>query len=301
MDNNRIMRMDAILRATAAEDTLKMSVIDGRGLVQRAREIHHTSPTAAAALGRTLCAASLMGNMMKEEDGSLTIRVNGQGPAGQIIAVSDSRGCVRGLMENPGVDLPLRPDGKLDVGGAVGRAGTLTVSRDLGLREPYIGSVALVSGEIAEDITAYLTESEQVPSACGLGVLVDTDRSVRAAGGFIVQLMPGADESLVPALEENIFLMDQVTTILDEDGPEELFRQVLRGLDWHITERAPVAYRCPCSRERFANALRTIDRADLIDMVIAGENAEISCDFCGKKYTFTHEDLRALALPPRET
>ena len=293
--------MDKIIRATAADGFIKMAVIDARDTVQRAREIHSTSPTASAALGRTLCAASLMGNMLKEEDATLTVRVQGNGPAGQIMVVSDSAGNVRGLMENPGVDLPLRADGKLDVGGAVGHEGMLTVSRDLGLREPYIGSVALVSGEIAEDITAYLLESEQVPSACALGVLVDRDTSIRAAGGFIVQLMPGAEEELISALEENIFMMDQLTTVLDEDGAEELFAQVLKGFSYHITEEDPVDYRCPCSRERFADALTAIDRADLMDMVDAKEDAEIVCDFCGTKYTFTHEDLRALAFRDRET
>ena len=292
--------MDRIIRATAAEGYIKMAVIDGRGIVQRAAEIHRTTPTASAALGRTLCAASLMGNMLKEEDASLTVRIGGGGPAGQIIAVSDSGGNVRGIIENPGVDLPLRSDGKLDVGGAVGRDGMLTVSRDLGLREPYIGSVQLVSGEIAEDITAYLLESEQVPSACGLGGLVGTDRSIRAAGGFIVQLMPGADEALIGVLEENIFLMDQVTTILDEDGAEELFAQVLKGLEYHITDEEPVEYRCSCSRERFARALTAIDRADLIEMVESKEDAEIVCDFCGTRYVFTHDDLRALAYAPGE-
>ena len=292
--------MDRIIRATAAEGTIKMAVIDGRDTVQRAREIHGTTPTASAALGRTLCAASLMGNMLKEEDASLTIRIGGGGPAGQIIAVSDSAGNVRGIIENPCVDLPLRADGKLDVGGAVGRDGMLTVSRDLGLREPYIGSVALVSGEIAEDVTAYLLESEQVPSACALGVLVDTDTSIRAAGGFIVQLMPGADEALIGRLEDNILLMDQVTTVLAEDGAEELFAQVLRGVEYHINEMTPVAYRCTCSRERFARALTAIDRADLVDMVRSEEDAEIVCDFCGTKYVFSHDDLRALAFAEKE-
>ena len=292
--------MDRIIRATAAQGLIKMAVIDGRELVQRAREIHGTSPTASAALGRTLCAASLMGNMLKEDDATLTVRVQGNGPAGQIIAVSDSAGNVRGLMEDPGVALPLRSDGKLDVGGAVGHEGMLTVSRDLGLREPYIGSVALISGEIAEDITAYLLESEQVPSACALGVLVDTDTSIKAAGGFIVQLMPGAEESLIGTLEENIFLMDQLTTVLDEDGAEALFAQVLKGLEYHITEESPVAYRCACSRERFARALTAIDRADLVEMAEAKEDAEIVCDFCGTRYIFTQDDLRALAFGPEE-
>ena len=288
--------MDRIIRATAGEGYIKMAVIDGRCLVQRAREIHNSSPTASAVLGRTLCAASLLGNMLKEEDASLTIRVQGGGPAGSIIAVSDSAGNVRGVMDEPRIDLPLRSDGKLDVGGAVGRDGMLTVSRDLGLKEPYIGSVALVNGEIAEDITAYLLESEQVPSACGLGVLVDTDTSIRAAGGFIVQLMPGAEEKLISTLEENIFMMDQLTTILDEDGAEEVFAQVLKGLEYHITEECPVSYRCRCSRERFAEALKTIDRADLTDMVLAQQDAEIVCDFCKTRYVFGPDELRAMAL-----
>lgn len=288
--------MDRIIRATAGDGYIKMAVIDARDMIQRAREIHNCTPTAAAALGRTLCAASLMGNMLKEEDASLTIRVQGDGPAGQIIAVSDSDGNVRGIMENPAVDLPLRSDGKLDVGGAVGHTGMMVVSRDLGLKEPYIGSVELVSGEIAEDITAYLLESEQVPSACALGVLVDKDTSIKAAGGFIVQLMPGAEEELITRLEENIFLMDQLTTILDEDGAEALFAQVLKGFEYHITEQYPVAYKCSCSRERFARAISTIDRADLIDMVLAKQDAEISCDFCGSKYVFTYDELRAMAL-----
>ena len=203
--------MDKIIRATAADGFVKMAVVTARDTVERARAIHGCSPTAAAALGRTLCAASLLGDAMKEDKGSLTIRINGGGPIGSVVAVSDSGGNVRGYVENPFVELPLRSDGKLNVGGAVGRDGMVTVSRDIGLKEPYIGSTALISGEIAEDMTAYLTESEQVPSACALGVLVDTDRSIKAAGGFIVQLMPGADSALIDKLEENIFMMDQLT------------------------------------------------------------------------------------------
>lgn len=286
--------MDRIIRATAGDGAIKMAVIEARDTVQTAREIHGLSPTASAALGRTLCAASLMGDMMKEEDATLTIRVQGDGPAGNVIAVSDSNGNVRGHIDNPYVDLPLRADGKLDVGGAVGHEGTLTVSRDLGMRAPYIGSVALVSGEIAEDITSYLLESEQVPSACALGVLVDTDTSIRAAGGFIVQLMPGADEKLIETLEENIFMMDQLTTILDEDGAEELFRQVLKGLEYHIVGETPIEYRCPCSRERFAKALAGLEPETLGEMIRDGGGADIRCDFCRKRYLFTPEDLAAL-------
>lgn len=287
--------MDRIIRATAGNSMIKMAVVSARDMVQRARDIHGCSPTASAALGRSLCAASLMGEMMKEEEASLTIRINGGGPIGSIVAVSDSGGNVRGYVENPAVDLPLRSDGKLDVGGAVGRSGMLTVSRDIGLKEPYIGSTELVSGEIAEDISAYLLESEQVPSACALGVLVDTDLSIKAAGGFIVQLMPGADSELIEKLEENIFMMDQLTTILSEDGDEAIFQQVLKGFEYHILDQAPVEYRCYCSRERVEAALGCIQQEELEDMVAAGEDISVSCQFCDKTYSFSPEELKSLS------
>lgn len=286
--------MDRILRATAGGGAVKMAVIDARETVQRAREIHGCSPTASAALGRTLSAASLLGSMLKEPDGSLTVRIDGGGPLGPIVAVSDSQGWVRGMVGNPGADLPLRPDGKLDVGGAVGRNGTLTVSRDIGLKEPYIGSVALVSGEIAEDMTAYLLESDQLPSACGLGVLVDTDLSIKAAGGFLAQLMPGAPEETVSRLEENIFLMDALTTVLSEDGAEALFSQVLRGFEYHIVGQAPVGYRCACSRTRAEEALACLDAAELEEMAAAGEDIRVGCQFCDASYVFSPEELLAL-------
>lgn len=287
--------MDRIIRATAADGFIKMAVIDARDLVQRARDIHGTSPTASAALGRSLCAASLMGEMMKEDNASLTLRINGGGPIGSVVAVSDSGGNVRGYVGNPSVDLPLRPDGKLDVGGAVGRDGMLTVSRDIGLKEPYIGSTELVSGEIAEDLTAYLLESEQVPSACALGVLVDRDLSIRAAGGFIVQLMPGAEESLIGKLEENIFAMDQLTAILSEDGAEELFRQALKDMEYHVVGEVPVQYRCYCSRERVEDALSCIELSELEDMIAKGQDISVSCQFCDKVYSFSVDELHKIA------
>lgn len=286
--------MDKIIRATAGDGFIKMAVINAKDLVQRACDIHSCSPTASAALGRTLCAASLLGNAMKEENASLTIRINGGGPIGGIVAVSDAEGCVRGYVEDPSVDLPLRQDGKLDVGAAVGHDGMLTVSRDIGLREPYIGSTELVSGEIAEDITAYLLESEQIPSACALGVLVDTDRSIKAAGGFIVQLMPGASDDIISKLEENIFYMDQLTTILDEDGVEEVFSQVLKGFEHHIVEEYPVLYRCYCSRDRVAQALSVIDTKDLEEIIAEGNPISVKCQFCDAVYSFENSDLRAI-------
>ena len=286
------MNNDKIIRATAGNGMIKMAVVTARDTVERAREIHSCSPTASAVLGRALCAASMMGEMMKEEHASLTIRINGGGPIGSVVAVSDSEGYVRGYVSDPSVDLPLRSDGKLNVGAAVGKDGMFTVSRDIGLKEPYIGSTELVSGEIAEDLTSYLLESEQVPSACALGVLVDTDRTIKAAGGFIVQLMPGASEELIGKLEDNIFMMDQLTTILDEDGAEAVFGQVLKGLEHHIVGEVPVGYRCYCSRERVGEALRCIDRAELEEMIASGSDCEVSCQFCDKKYVFTPEDLK---------
>ena len=282
------------MRATAADGFIKMSAVSAKDTVQRAKDIHKCTPTTAAALGRTLCAASMMGNLLKEDNGSLTIRINGGGPIGSIIAVSDSMGYVRGYVTNPAVDLPLRSDGKLDVGGAVGKDGMLTVSRDIGLAQPYVGSTELVSGEIAEDLTAYLLESEQVPSACGLGVLIDTDLSVKAAGGFIVQLMPGAPDEYIDVLEENIFMMDQLTTILAEDGLEAVFEQVLKGLPYHVVDEDEVGYRCYCSRERVGDAILGVGEGELESMINEGKDIDVSCQFCDTVYTFTPDDLRKL-------
>ena len=285
--------MDRILRATAGE-YIKMAVISARDTVEQARRIHRCSPTASAALGRTLCAASMLGEAMKEEQASLTIRINGGGPIGSVVAVSDHEGCVRGYVDQPSVDPPRRSDGKLNVGAAVGRDGLLTVSRDIGLKEPYIGSVELVSGEIAEDLTSYLLASDQVPSACALGVLVDTDGSIKAAGGFLVQLMPGAPEDLIGRLEDNVFLMDQLTTVLDEDGDEAVFAQVLKGFDYHLVAERPICYRCSCSRERVEGALSVIDPAELQEMIEENKAFSIDCQFCGKSYAITREDLRRI-------
>ena len=286
--------MDEIVRAVTADGFVKISAVTTRDMVERARQIHGLSPTASAALGRTLCAASMLGELMKEGDASLTIRINGGGPIGSIIAVSDSDGCTRGYVTNPEADLPTRADGKLDVGGLVGRDGMLTLSRDLGLKEPYIGSVELVTGEIAEDLAQYMVESEQIPAAVGLGVLVDTDKSIKAAGGFIVQLMPGAPEELITKLEDNIFMMDQLTTVLDEDGIDAVIGQVLLGLDPQEAERRPVEYRCSCSRERVAQALRSCGDAELREMAAEGRDVEVSCQFCDKVYSFTPGELLEL-------
>lgn len=286
--------MGKIIRAVAGDDFIKIAVVEARDIVERARLIHSLSPTACAALGRTLCAASIMGNMMKEENAAVTVRINGGGPIGSILAVADCYGNVRGNVGEPGCELPLREDGKLNVGDAVGREGMLTVIKDIGLRDPYVGSVELVSGEIAEDFSTYFVESEQIPSAVGLGVLVDTDRSIKAAGGFIVQLMPGAPEGLIEKLEDNIFYMDQLTTILDEDGPEEIIAQVLKGLSPRVLEESPVEYRCYCSRERVGQALRSIGREELDEMAASGESIRVGCQFCDAEYVFTPEEIKRL-------
>ena len=286
--------MDKLVRCISDDGTLIMMAADTTDMVEAAQEIHQPSAVVSAALGRLLTAASLMGSMLKGENDSITLRLNGGGPAGSIIAVSDCEGNVRGYIQEPSVDLPLRSDGKLDVGGAVGRNGMLTVSRDIGLKEPYIGSTQLVSGEIAEDLTTYMLESEQIPAACGLGVLVDTDLSVKAAGGFIVQLMPGAPEEYIDLLEDNIFLMDQLTTILDEDGLEEVFAQVLKGLPYHIVSEDEISYRCYCSRDRVSQAILSVGKDELISMISEGKDIDVSCQFCDALYNFTPADLTAL-------
>ena len=286
--------MDEIVRAVTTDGFVKISAVTARKAVDRAREVHGMSPTACAALGRALCGASMLGELMKEDDASLTIRVNGGGAIGSVIAVSDSGGNVRGYVTNPKADLPTRADGKLDVGGLVGRNGMLTVSRDLGLKEPYVGSTELVTGEIAEDLAQYMVESEQIPAAVGLGVLIGTDKTVKAAGGVIVQLMPGAPEELITKLEDNIFMMDQLTTVLDEDGIDTVIDQVLAGLEHETVERKPIEYRCNCSRERVSDALRACGEDELRSMATEGKNTEVTCQFCDKVYNFTPEELLTL-------
>ncbi len=287
--------MGTIYRAVGGDEFIKISVIEGRDIVEQARRIHRLSPTASAALGRTLCAAAMMGDMMKEDNATVTARIEGGGPLGCVVAVSDSGGNVRGYVDHPACDLPLRADGKLDVGGAVGRSGLLVVSKDIGLKEPYIGSTQLVTGEIGDDFTRYYAESEQVPAAVGLGVLVDTDCSIKAAGGFIVQLMPGAPDGLIEKLEDNIFYMDALTTILAEDGAEAVLGQVMKGLDMHLVEQHGAVWRCPCSRERVAAALESIGAEALREMAGDGKGADVDCQFCGAQYAFSPEELQAMA------
>lgn len=287
--------MDYIVRMIAKDAPIKAMAIQGRDLVQRAREIHHTLPVATAALGRTLLGASMMGQQLKEEDGSVTLRVSGGGPLGNILAVSDSQGNVRGYVQNGQVDLPLKGPAKLDVGQAVGTAGSLTVIKDLRLKEPYVGTIPLVSGEIAEDITAYFAESEQIPTACALGVLVDRDLSVAAAGGYLIQLLPGADDGVIDSIEAGIARVGQVTAQLSQGvTAEELLRLVLADFDLEVLEKAPVEYRCYCSRERMRSALTSMGREELSKLIAEQGRAEMTCQFCDAVHVFEKEELEAL-------
>ena len=287
--------MDYIVRMIAKDAPIKAMAIQGRDLVQRAREIHHTLPVATAALGRTLLGASMMGQQLKEEDGSVTLRVSGGGPLGNILAVSDSQGNVRGYVQNGQVDLPLKGPAKLDVGQAVGTAGSLTVIKDLRLKEPYVGTSPLVSGEIAEDITAYFAESEQIPTACALGVLVDRALSVAAAGGYLIQLLPGADDGVIDSIEAGIARVGQVTAQLSQGvTAEELLRLVLADFDLEVLEKAPVEYRCYCSRERMRSALASMGREELSKLIAEQGRAEMTCQFCDAVHVFEKEELEAL-------
>lgn len=288
--------MDYIVRMIAKDAPIKAMAIQGREMVQRAREIHHTSPVATAALGRTLMAASMMGQQIKEKDGSVTIRINGGGPLGSILAVSDSDGNVRGYVQNGQIDVPLKGPAKLDVGWAVGTAGSLTVIKDLRMKEPYVGTIPLVSGEIAEDITAYFAESEQIPTACALGVLVEKDLSVAAAGGYLIQLLPGASDADIDKIEAGIAQVGQVTHHLSQGvSPEELLRMVLCSFDLETLESVPVSYRCYCSQERMRSALASMGKEELRALIAEQGRAEMTCQFCDAVHVFEKEELEALA------
>ena len=257
-----------IVRAITGDGLVKAAAITGRDIVERARTIHKLLPMASAALGRTLMGASLMGDMLKEENGSLTLQIKGGGPLGTILAVSDSGGNVRGYVQNPQVELMEQRPGKLDVGRAVGLEGTLTVIKDIGLKEPYVGSIGLFSGEIAEDLAMYFVESEQIPTACALGVLVGLDQSVTAAGGYLIQLLPGADEDMITRIEKGVRSVGSVSHSLAEGmDAEGLLRTVLEGFDLEILEKHPVEYRCYCSRERVSRALISMGRKDLDELI----------------------------------
>lgn len=278
----------------STDGSLTVMAIDSTQIVYEAEKIHHTSAVTTAALGRLLTAASLMGAVLKGKDDALTLRLNGNGPAGPVIAVSDSEGNVRGYVSEPVVEIPLNSKGKLDVSGAVGKDGTLTVMKDLGLKEPYIGQINIVSGEIAEDITAYFAQSEQTPTVCALGVLVNPDLTVKAAGGFIIQLLPTADDETITKVEKCIDGIDSVTNMLTKGmTPEDICRGVLSTFELELLDEFAPEYKCNCSRERFEKGLATLGKADLEEMS-QDEVTEVVCHFCNKKYKFTKDEIISL-------
>ncbi len=285
---------DYIVRATAAGAQIRAFAATTRNLVEHARAAHGTSPVATAALGRLLSAGAMMGTMLKGEKDLVTLQIKGDGPIHGITVTADSFARVKGYADYPGVMLPPNAIGKLDVGGAVGN-GMLTVIRDLGLKEPYVGQTILQTGEIAEDLTYYFAASEQIPSTVGLGVLMEKDNTVKQAGGFIIQLMPFAEDEVIEKLEENLKKMPSVTSILDEGKtPEELLAVVLDGIELEITDTVPTEFYCNCDKKRIEKAIISIGEKDIKEMIEEGKEIEVKCHFCNSAYTFSVEELKEL-------
>ncbi len=288
--------MGKLIRCITSDGLVMATALDSTDIVARAEQLHGTSAVVTAALGRLLTATSMMGNALKGKSNTITVKIDGDGPAGAILAAADSKGDVRGYAINPVVEIPLKPNGKLDVSGAVGQNGTVYVIKDLGLKEAYNGFVPISTGEIAEDIAAYFAVSEQIPTVCALGVLVNPDLSVRVAGGYIIQLLPAAHgyEEVIIKLENSIKAMKPITTLLDEGKTiEEIVRLALNGFEVEVLSEQEVSYKCNCSRERFEKALRSLNNTELKEMADEMEKAETVCQFCGSVYTFTNEEIRA--------
>jgi molecular chaperone Hsp33 len=283
-----------MVRATAADSAIRAFAITSKELVETARRAHNTSPTMTAALGRLLSGAAMMGSMMKGEKDLLTLQIQCSGPAKGLTVTADSKGRVKGYAVNPNVDLPPNKIGKLDVGGALD-LGVLSVIKDMGLKEPYVGQCQLQTGEIAEDLTYYFATSEQIPSAVGLGVLIDTDGSVKQAGGFIIQLMPFTTDEIIEKLEKRIGEIDSVTDMLERGlTPEQILEEILGELGLEITDTMPAEFYCDCSKEKVSRALATISKKDLDDIINDGESIEVKCQFCNSAYKFTVEELKTL-------
>lgn len=286
--------MDKLVRCISEDGTLVMMAADTTEMVEKSQQIHKTSAVTSAALGRLLTASSLMGSMLKGENDSITLRINGGGPAGTVMAVSDSDGNARGYVQAPVVEIPLNAKGKLDVAGALGTDGSLTVIKDLNLKEPYVGQIPLVSGEIAEDITSYYAISEQIPSVCALGVLVNPDLSIKAAGGFIIQLLPTALDDTIDAVERCIKDIPPVTSMLTEGlTPEEICHKVLSEFKLDVLDSSSPKYKCNCSRERVEAALISTGKESLLELS-QEENTEVNCQFCDKKYNFSGAEIKRL-------
>ena len=290
------MSEDKIIRCITSDGAVMACAADTSNLVFKGAKLHITSPAATAALGRLLTAASIMGAQLKQKDASITLRIKGDNSeTGAVIAVSDSSGNVRGYVQNPIVEIPLNNYGKLDVKGAVGTDGTLTVVKDLGLKEPFSGSVKLISGEIAEDITAYYAISEQTPTVCALGVLVNPDLSVKAAGGYIIQLLPSAGEDTITKLEDSIKNTDSVTNMMVRGlTPEDILKTVLKNFAVEILDEATAGYVCSCSKQRVEKALISIGKKDLEELAKDEKGTEVKCHFCNKTYNFTQDEIKAL-------
>ena len=283
---------DYLVRGMSMDGMVKVVAIRSTELVRRGAEIHKTTPNATAAFGRALTAASMMGNMQKVENGSMTFQIKSDGPMGGLVCVSDPIGNVRGYVYEPNVPLVEKHPGKLDVGATVGH-GTLTIIRDLQMKEPYVGSIELVSGEIADDVTAYFAQSEQTPTACALGVLVDKDQSVKVAGGYLIQLLPGATEETIQKVEEGIRRAGAVTKMLEEGlTPEDMLGQVCGELGVVFMETTEVSYKCYCSRERVTSALISLGREELSQIAEENKSFPVECQFCDTVYTFTPEDIK---------
>ena len=286
---------DYLVRGMTMDGFVKMVAIRSTELVRRGAEIHGTTPNATAAFGRALTAASMMGNMQKVENGSMTLQLRGGGPIGTITCVSDATGNVRGCVAEPRVPLVEKYPGKLDVGATVGNDGTLTVIRDLQMKEPYIGSIPLVSGEVGDDVTAYFAQSEQTPTACALGVLIDVDQSVKVAGGYLLQLLPGAPDETIDKLEEGIRRAGAVTPMLEAGmTPEDILGQVCGDLGVVFLETVEVEYKCYCSRDRVTSALISLGKEELTEIMTEGKAFPVECQFCDERYIFTPEDIRKL-------
>lgn len=286
--------MGKLIRCISKMGDLTVMAADTTDIVNRAADIHKTSAVTSAALGRLLTAASLMGSALKGKDDSITVKLNGNGPAGTVLAVSDSSGNVRGYVQNPVVELPLNKIGKLDVSGAVGTDGFVTVVTDLGLKDPYVGQTPIVSGEIAEDITAYFAQSEQIPTVCALGVLVNPDLTIKAAGGFIIQLLPTATNETIDLVEKGLEGIEPISAMIDKSmTPEEICRHVLRYFELDVLDESNPVYKCYCSRERTEKALISVGKQGLSEMA-EDETTEVCCQFCDKKYRFSREEIKAL-------
>ena len=285
---------DYLVRGMTMDGLVKVVAIRSTELVRRGAEIQGTTPNATAAFGRTLTAASMMGNMQKVENGSMTLQIKGDGPIGGIVCVSDATGNVRGYVYEPKVPLAEKHQGKLDVGATVGN-GTLTVIRDLQMKEPYVGSIELVSGEIGDDVTAYFVQSEQIPTACALGVLVDRDMRVKVAGGYLIQLLPGATDATIDAVEEGIRRAGAVTAMLEQGmTPEDILGQVLGDLGVVFMETTEVSYKCYCSRDRVTAALVSLGKKELTEIAEEGKTFPVECQFCDEVYKFTPGDIREI-------